>query len=174
MAKVTLHAPFRNVLGKLNKADNTIMRQKKYRADNGAVISYGALESYEVLNPRDYKKNPPKGAELQNINAFAEASRLTTLLIQAGKLTDEEIASMPVSEQEQVHALQQRLAHFKARFMAQLKRPDPMAPVLPKTDAHYNHNSTKIQRRQYKTLNAFVRTMIMQEIKAKDQAPARK
>lgn len=165
MAKVKLHLAFNNVLGKLNKRDNTILRQKKYRADNGAVIGYGSQEAYEVLNPRDYKKNPPKGTELKNIKSFAEASRLTTQIIQAGKLTEEELASMSDEQRAQAETLRQQLAQFKARFNAQHKTPDPQAPILSKTDPQYNHNSPKIQRRQYRTLNTFIRAILLQAIR---------
>ena len=160
MAKVDLHAAFNNVRGKLNKRDNTILRQKKYRADNGSVISYGSQEAYEVLNPRDYRKNPPKGAELRNITSFAEASRLTARLIRAGKLTDEELAAMPDAERAETEQLRQQLAHFKTRFEAQLSTPDPQAPVLKSTDPDFNHHSLKVQRRQYRTLNTFIRAIL--------------
>jgi len=166
MAKVDLHIAFSKVRGKLNKRDNTIFRQKKYRADNGKVINYGAQEAYEVLNPRNYKKNPPKGAELANINSFAQASRLTTLLIQAGKFTDEELAAMPDELREQTEELRRQLAAFKKRFNAQLVKPDPYAPILPKTDPQYNPNSNKIQRRQYRTLNTFIRAMLKQSLRS--------
>ena len=168
MAKVQLHIAFRNVRGKLNKRDNTILRQKKYRSENGKVISYGAQESYEILNPRDYKKNPPKGAELQNIKSFADASRMTTQLIQAGKLTDEELAAMPDEQRAQVENLRQQLAQFKARFKAQYSKPDPEAPIITKTDPQFNHNSNKIQRRQYRTLNTFIRAILLQSIRTKE------
>ena len=164
MAIIELNAVFNNIRGKLNKRDNTIMRQKKYRADNGSVISYGSLEAYEILNPRDYKKNPPKGAELHNITSFAEASRQTTLLIRAGKLTDEELAAMTDAEREKAEQLRAQLAHFKTRFEAQLKCPDPQAPILKNTDPEYNHRSMKIQRRQYRTLNTFIRAILRQTI----------
>lgn len=167
MAKIKLHAAFTHIRGKLNKRDNTIMRQKKYRAESGKVINYGAQEAYEVLNPRDYKKNPPKGEELQNITSFAQASRLTTLIIQAGKLTDEEISTLPEPEQEQAQHRRQLFAHYKQRFNAQLKSPDPHAPVLKKTDPQYNPNSSKIQRRQYRTLNTFIRAILLQTLKSK-------
>ena len=162
MAIVNLNAAFKNVSGKLNKRDNTILRQKKYRADNGAVLSYGSQEAYEIINPRDYKKNPPKGAELRNIRSFAEASRLTTQIIQAGKLSEEELATLPDDLRAQTEELRQQLAQFKARFVAQLKRPDPQAPILQKTDPQYNPNSEKIQRRQYCTLNTFIRAILLQ------------
>lgn len=167
MAKVELHTPFKNVRGKLNRRDNTILRQKKYRSESGKVIGYGAQESYEVLNPRDYKRNPPKGIELHNIQSFAEASRLTTLLIQAGKYTDEELVVMPEEQRAQIETLRQQLAQFKARFKAQLTTPDPQAPVLSKTDPQYNPNSSKVQRRQYRTLNTFIRALLMQYIRTK-------
>jgi len=163
MAIVNLHAAFKNVKGKLNKRDNTIFRQKKYRAETGAVINYGAQEAYEILNPRDYKKNPPKGAELHNILSFAEASRLTTRIIQAGKLSEEELAALPADLRAQTEELRRQLAQFKERFAAQLKSPDPQAPVLPKNDPQYNPNSGKIQRRQYRTLNTFIRAMLFQK-----------
>ena len=167
MAKTELHPAFRHLRGKLNKRDKTVLRQKKYRSENGKVINYGAQEAYEVLNPRDYKKNPPKGAELFNITYFADASRLTTQIIQAGKFTDEELAAMPDDLRAQTESLRQQLAHFKARFNAQLITPDPQAPILKKTDPQYNHNSSKIQRRRYSTLNTFIRAMLLQSIRAK-------
>ena len=165
MAKIDLHAAFEKVRGKLNKRDNTIFRQKKYRSETGKVINYGALEAYSIHNPRDYTKNPPKGTELANITTFARASRLTTLLIQAGKYSDEELAAMPDDLRAQTEQLRRQLAQFKARFNAQLTTPDPQAPVLPKTDPQYNPNSKKIQRRRYRTLNTFIRAMLQQSIR---------
>ena len=165
MAKVELNVALKNARGKLNKQDNTILRQKKYRADSGKVINYGAQEAYEVRNPRDYKKNPPQGAELENITSFAQASRLTTLLIQAGKFTDEELAAMPDDLRQQTEELRRQLATFKARFKAQLVTPDPQAPILTKTDPQYNPNASKIQRRRYRTLNTFIRAMLQQSLR---------
>ena len=165
MAKIQLTSAFKQVRGKLNKKDSLIYRQKEYRAANGAVLNRGAQESYRVLNPRDYKKNPPKGAELRNINVFAEASRLTTLIIRSGKLTGEELSAMSPEEREQTMQYRAQLLHYTDRFMAQLKKPDPQAPVLPKTDPAYNPNVTKVQRRQYRTLNTFIRAMIIQSHK---------
>lgn len=166
MAKVDLHLAFLRGRGKLNKRDNTILRQKKYRSESGKVISYGAQEAYEILNPRDYEKNPPKGAELANITSFAQASRLTTMLLSAGKITEEELAAMPDELRAETEALRKQLAIFKARFNAQLKRPDPHAPILPKTDPQYNPNASKIQRRKYRTLNTFIRAMLLQNLKS--------
>ena len=167
MSKIELNAAFENVRGKLHKQDSIIYRQKKYRSESGKVINYAAQEAYEVRNPRDYKKNPPQGAELLNIRSFAEASRLTTRLINAGKYTDEELAAMTTEEREQVELLRAQLDEFKARFKAQLKVADRQAPVLSKTDPQYNPNSRKIQRRQYRVLNAFIRAMLAQTIRNK-------
>ena len=166
MAKVDLHPAFDHVRGKMNKRDNTVLRQKKYRADSGKILAYGAQEAYEVLNPRDYNKNPPKGAELRNIQTFADASRLTTLIIQAGKFTEEELQAMPDELRAQTEDLRRQLAAFKARFNAQHIKPDPQAPILKKTDPQYNPNSTKIQRRRYRTLNTFIRAMLQQTLQA--------
>jgi hypothetical protein len=167
MAKIKLNSAFKQVRGKLNKRDNTVLRQKKYRSESGKVINYGAQEAFEVRNPRDYEKNPPKGAELENITSFGQASRMTTLLIQSGKYTDEEIAAMPDDLRAQTLELRQQLAQFKARFNAQLVTPDPQAPILEKTDPQYNPNSTKIQRRTYKTLNTFIRALLRLSITTK-------
>ena len=164
MAKIELHAAFKNISGKLNKRDNTVFRQKKYRSESGKVIGFGAKEAYEVLNPRDYKKNPPKEAELKSITSFGDASRMTSLILQSGRYTDEELAAMPDELRAQTEELRRQLAHFKARFNAQLKKPDPQAPVLDKNDPQYNPNSSKVQRRQYKSFNAFIRAMIKQSL----------
>jgi len=169
MAQVELHIAFNNIRGKLNKRDNTIFRQKKYRSETGKVINHGAQEAYEIINPRDYKKNPPKGAELKNITAFADASCMTTLLIQAGKYTDEELTAMSDECRTETMELRRQLAQYKVRFASQLNTPDPQAPILSKTDPQYNPNSMKIQRRQYCTLNTFIRAMITQELKAKQR-----
>jgi len=166
MAKVELNAAIDRAHGKPKKRDNTVRRQKKYRADSGKVIDYGAQESYTVLNPRDYKLNPPKGAELRNITSFADASRLTTLIIRSGKFTDEEIAAMPDDLRAQTEDFRRQLARFKTRFNAQLRKPDPQAPVLTKTDPQYNPNSAKVQRRRYRTLNTFIRAMLAQSLRS--------
>lgn len=168
MSKVKLNAALDQVRGKLHKMDNTIFRQKKYRAESGKVINYGAQEAYEILHPRDYKKNPPKGDELANITSFAQASRMTTLLIQAGKYTDEQLAAMPDERRAETEELRRQLALFKKRFNAQLAVPDPQAPVLSKTDPAYNPNSRKVQRRRYCTLNTFIRAMLQQSIRTEE------
>ena len=59
-----------------------------------------------------------------------------------------------------------QLSNFKARFNVQLIKPDPQAPILAKTDPQYNHNSHKLQRRKYRTLNTFIRAILLQTLKS--------
>ena len=63
MAKVNLTHPFAEIHGSIGK-DKIINRQKKYRDERGRVIHEGIQEAYAVKHPRDYKKNPPQGEEL--------------------------------------------------------------------------------------------------------------
>ena len=72
MAKVNLTHPFAEIHGSIGK-DKIINRQKKYRDERGRVIHEGIQEAYTVKHPRDYKKNPPKGAELTNFNRWTES-----------------------------------------------------------------------------------------------------
>ncbi len=72
---------------------------------------------------------------------------------------------MTDTERAEQESLRQQLAEFEARFKAQLKEPDPQAPVLAKKDPGYNPNSSKVQRRQYMTLNTFIRAMFIQSFK---------
>ena len=115
MAEVKLEIPFTEIHGAIER-QGIINRQKKYRDDKGRVIFEGKQEAYSVRNPRNYEKNPPKGAELQHINLFTEAVNRTKAILQD-------------SDQRAV---------WQERFNKQLpntrgKRPDPDAPIDPKT-----------------------------------------
>ena len=166
MANVNYNLIFNGASGKLNKKDNTVLRQKKYRNEDGAVTGLAKPEGYAVLFPRDFKKKPQKGAELQNVQTFKQASTLTTLILKAGRMTEAEIAALPESQRAQTEDLRAQYLQFKARFDAQLKTPDPEAPILKPTDPDYNRNSTKIQRKQYKVFNNFIRAMLIQSLKS--------
>ena len=74
--------------------------------------------------------------------------------------------AMTAEEREQTLLYRAQFEQFKARFEAQLKTPDPQAPILSNTDPAFNHNSTKTQRKQYRTLNTFIRTMLLQTLKS--------
>ena len=60
MTKVKLHAPVVEMHGEFEKNSGIIMRQKKYRAPNGAVLKVGVQESYKIANPRDFDRTPMK------------------------------------------------------------------------------------------------------------------
>ncbi len=113
MAKVSYIDPIASISGRLNKKQrrSSILRQKLYRDDSGRVVAEGALEAYCVLHPRNYKKNPPKGAELRTITLFRQAA-------------------LQAAEERRAP---ERLAYWQERFAAQLHRGDAEAPVDPRT-----------------------------------------
>ena len=162
MTKIKLNAPVQEMRGQFEKGSGIIMRKKKYRAPNGAVLKEGVQESYKIVNPRDYTKNPPKGAELANINLFAQTKRLASEIINSDKYTDEELAAMSAEERTHVMDLRQQLEEFRARFYAQFKRPDHEAPFEKKPDP----NSTKRRRKQYTKLDNFIQAILRERIKS--------
>ena len=97
--------------GKISKKSKTVFRRKGAYDENGNLIAQCAQESYVIENPRDWKKNPPRGAEKQRLDNW-------TLACQRAKveLMNEELA-----------------AAWKQRFQAQLKNPETDAPIDPKT-----------------------------------------
>ena len=166
MSKVTFESPVAELHGKYSK-DGTIFRQKKYRSETGAVLHTCVQEAYVVDFPRDFKRNPPKGAELANMKRFGEAHRRSLALIKAGKLTPDELAALPAEEREAAEQLRAQLAAYKVRFEKQFKgTPDPQAPLLPKSSPDYNPNSSKPQRRRYYSLASFLRAIISMELKS--------
>ena len=125
MTQIKFYAPVKEMNGEFEKGSGIIMRKKKYRAPNGKVLKEGVQESYKLVNPRDYEKNPPKGAELANIQLFSESKRLASEIINSGKVSDEELAAMTSEERQKTLELRAELENFKNRFYAQFKRPDP-------------------------------------------------
>ena len=118
-----------------------IHRVKRYRDARGRIIGVGVQETYDVVHPRDWKKKPAKGQEKTNQLLFQKASEIMEKALNDPKLN----------------------AYWQQRFEAQLyvtrgSKPDPFALTLP--------NGTK---KRYKRFDAFVRTMIMQELKSKQQ-----
>jgi len=118
-----------------------IHRVKRYRDARGRIIGVGVQETYDVLHPRDWKKKPAKEQEKNNQLLFQKASEIMEKALNDPKLN----------------------AYWQQRFEAQLyvtrgSKPDPFALTLP--------NGTK---KRYKRFDAFVRTMIMQELKSKQQ-----
>ena len=161
MSQVEFYAPVKNMRGEFEKNSGIVMRQKKYRAPNGAVLKVGVQESYKVANPRDFQKNPPQGAELTNMQSFGEISRLTTEIIRSERYTEEELAAMTADERARVAQLREQLQLFRTRFYAQFKRPDPEAPFQKKLDP----GCSTLKRKQYSKLDTFIQAIIREKHK---------
>ena len=160
MTQIKFYAPVKEMNGEFEKGSGIIMRKKKYRAPNGAVLREGVQESYKLVNPRDYEKNPPNGAELANIQLFSNSKRLASEIINSGKLTDEELAAMTPEERQKTLELRAELENFRNRFYAQFKRPDPEAPYEKKP----RPGSTKLLQKQYAKLDNFIQAIIRERI----------
>lgn len=156
MSQIEFFAPVKTMQGEFEKRSGIIMRKKKFRAPNGAVLKEGVQESYKIVNPRDYKKNPPKGAELANINLFTNSKRLASEIINSEKYTEDELAAMTPEQRAHVAELRAQLESYRTRFYAQFKRPDPEAPFEKKPQP----GSTKLQRKQYTKLDNFIQAII--------------
>lgn len=135
MAKTILEHPVRDIHGALERK-GIINRMKKYRAEDGRIIHEGVQESYAVRNPRDYKKNPPQGAELKHINLFRQACLMTKEILDAEKAEETSAVSVfpPHPKYLTKEEAQALLADYRQRYKAQLPstrgtRPDPQAPM---------------------------------------------
>lgn len=174
MAKVNLTHPFAEIHGSIGK-DKIINRQKKYRDERGRVIHEGIQEAYTVKHPRDYKKNPPKGAELTNFNRWTEACRRASQILfvarldkapadQQPQLIRQEQFSRQLSHIPDFYTFDEArtlLADYRARYNAQLpntrgKHPDPQAPIDPKTGTG----------KRYSQLPSFIRALIYLQLKS--------
>lgn len=134
MAKVEFNVIIDKAQGALSK-QGLITRQKTYRDERGRIIGYGKREGYFIAHPRNYKRNPMVGKELEHHNLWRE------VCLQA----KEELANAELR------------AQWQLRFEAQLyanrsSRPDAQAPIDPSTGA----------QKRYCQLYAFVRAMIYQ------------
>ena len=116
-----------------------IHRVKRFRDARGRIIGVGVQETYDVLHPRDYTRKPAKGEEKANQTYFSRASALAEKALNDPQLNE----------------------YWQKRFEAQLyatrgSKADPFATYDPK----------KGTKKRYKRFDAFVRTMIMQELKS--------
>ena len=111
MAQSDLIYPLDSLHGKISKKSKTVFRRKAVYDENGNVIAQYAHESYVVEHPRDWKKNPPKGAEKQRLDNWTTACQRAK-----AELRDEALA-----------------AQWRQRFEAQLKHGEADAPMDPKT-----------------------------------------
>jgi len=174
MAKTALSHPFEEIHGSIGK-DKVINRRKKYRDDRGHVIHEGIQEAYTVRNPRDYRKNPPAGAELEGLNRWSEACRRAAQVLFVARYD-----LLPAAQREEALALWRnglRLndipefytldearslhTHYRARYEAQLpgirgRHADPQAPLEPRTGTG----------KRYVQFPAFLRAMLYLSLKS--------
>ena len=111
MAEVTFIAPVAKIEGKLNQKDKTVFRKKVARDDQGRVIAEMKQEVYVVQHPRDWKKNPAKGAEKLKQERWAEASAKTKAILDNPELRSQ----------------------WELQWQAQLKKAEADAPIDPRT-----------------------------------------
>ena len=111
MAQSKLIYPVESLHGKITKKSKTIFRRKAVHDQEGNIIGLYAQESYVVEHPRDWKKNPPKGAEKQRLDNWTAACQRAKI-----ELRDEALA-----------------ANWRKRFEAQLKHGEADAPIDPAT-----------------------------------------
>ena len=161
MSQVEFIAPVKNMRGEFQKGSGVILRQKKYRAPNGKVLKEGVHESYKIVHPRDYDANPPQGAELANIQSFADSKRISSEIINSEKFTNEELAAMTPEQRAHVKDLRQQLEDFRKRFYAQFKNPDHEAPL----EKNPRPGSIKLLRKQYAKLDNFIQAIIRERSK---------
>lgn len=134
MAKLFYNPAIDKTEGALSKG-GLITRQKIFRDSKGRIIAYGKQEGYYMVNPRNFKRHPMRGKELEHHNLWRD------ICLQAKQeLADPELR-----------------AQWELRFNAQLPsskgtHPDPQAPV---------DKSTGRQKR-YIQLYAFTRAMLYQ------------
>jgi hypothetical protein len=162
MAQITLNHPIAEIHGSLSKRSNIVNRQKKYRV-NGRVIHEGKQEGYAVRNPRDYKKKPPQGAELEHINLFRQACLITKEILDAEKPEETPIVAIfpPRPKYLTKEEALSLLADYRKRYKAQLPNtrgthPDPEAPI----------DKLTLAPKRYARLDNFIRSMVYQSLKA--------
>ena len=139
------------ITGKLSKRDDTVFRRKIYRDNFGRIVVSGKREAYKIENPRDWRKNPAKGAELQKIEQWRLSSRQTHLITRPEEqiLADNDLSN----EQKQQLIAQRR--ELKARFDEQRRKGEPDAPIDPKTGKH----------KCYQRFDMFVRAILLRQMK---------
>ena len=144
MAKVDFTAAFDMIKGAIDSDHKLIMRQKHLHDTQGSITKSCEPEAYYQMNKRDYKHNPPKGAELAHLQHFGVAAKRTTAIVNAFKNPD------TASEEER-----QLAQHYIGRFQAQATgKPDPQAPC-----------DKSGKQKIYLRFDNFVRAMIYQELK---------
>lgn len=145
MAKVFYSPGIDLTTGALDSEHKLITRQKHLHGTDGSLTKECHPEVYLQKNKRNYKQDPPKGAELAHLQHFGEAAKRTTALIYAYKFPD-------TATDEQSELLEQ----YRRRFESQLKgAPDPQAPL-----------NKEGKQKYYFRFDNFIRAMIYQELKS--------
>ena len=140
MTNTEFITPVDSMTGRVAKKDKdgVIFRRKIYRDDTGKIIKKGRKEHFIQVNPRNYKTNPMTPAEQQSVATFQQA-----------------LAQYKIEKEDP-----ERMAYWKARFKAQIRKPDPEAPI--------DKNTGK--RRIYGKVDTFIRAILY--IKLKQNIPS--
>ena len=161
MATVTYHDPVRDIRGTFQKG-GIINRRKQYRDDKGRIVNESLPEAYVICHPRDWKRSPATGKELECQNRFKAASAETKRILLAAKpdayaaayaaahpdVAPDAVPTMPSEEDLAT------LRYWQTRFQKQLRRAEPDAPIDPNTG----------KRKRYSRLDAFIRTCLMRQM----------
>lgn len=147
MAKTKFNYPIESIEGSINK---TTFRKKHFKDEDGKVLGEGAQEAYIITNPRDWKKNPPKGAELRKIELWKQTCAQTKMIIR----NPEDIKNDPTLTDEAKSQALTTLALWKKRFDAQRIKGEADAPINPQTG----------KRKTYQRFDCFVRAAILREL----------
>ena len=153
--KTVFEDPVRELHGAFTKG-GTINRRKTYRDSKGRIKGMSDPESYKIMNPRDWKKNPAKGKELEHQLRFKQACAETYRILLPSKPQTYAAAHNGASPTPEELAT---LQYWQSRFDAQLDKPEPDAPIDPKTG----------KRKQYFRLDAFIRTCLLRQLKQSEQ-----
>lgn len=134
MAEIFYNPAIEKTEGALSKG-GLITRQKTFRDARGRIIAFGKQEGYYIVNPRNFKRHPMKGKELEYHNLWRDICHQAKQ-----ELDDPELR-----------------ARWELRFNAQLPytkgtHPDPQAPIDKTTGAP----------KRYVQLYAFTRAMLYQ------------
>ena len=134
MTNTEFIAPVDSMTGRVTKKDKdgVIFRRKIYRDDAGKIIKKGRKEHFIQVNPRNYKTNPMTPAEQRAVSSFQQA-----------------LAQYKIEKEDP-----ERMAYWQARFKAQIRKPDPEAPIDKETG----------KRRIYGRLDTFIRAIIQRQL----------
>lgn len=127
--------PIQQISGAIDSKDHRVVAQtKKHRVGDGTVIE--GRNELRVRNPRDYKKAPMRPKEVEQTNKMREANRY----LRSWWNKDRTVMAQSPDYQ-----------YWYARFVAQIKKAEPNAPIDKETG----------RPRRYVDFRAFVRGRYM-------------